>query len=57
MIGGGNDKLFRLVCDALGKPEWKEDPRFIDNASRVTNRDILVPAINEITKPSLLNIG
>ncbi|KAA8901467.1 hypothetical protein TRICI_006071 [Trichomonascus ciferrii] len=50
MIGGGNDKLFRLVCDALGKPEWKEDPRFIDNTSRVKNRDILVPAINEITK-------
>lgn len=49
MIGGGNDKLFRLVCDALGMPEWKEDPRFFDNASRVKNRDILVPAINEIT--------
>jgi succinate--hydroxymethylglutarate CoA-transferase len=50
MIGGGNDNLYRLVCDALGKPEWKEDPRFLTNALRVKHRDVLVPAINEITK-------
>lgn len=50
MIGGGNDRLFLLVCDALDKPEWKEDPRFTTNALRVENRDILVPWINEITK-------
>lgn len=50
MIGGGNDNLYRHVCDALGKPEWKNDERFITNAARVTNRDILVPAMNEVTK-------
>lgn len=50
MIGGGNDNLYRHVCDALGKPEWKEDPRFLTNALRVKHRDILVPAITELTK-------
>lgn len=50
MIGGGNDKLFRLVADALEHPEWKDDPRFSTNASRVEHREILVPAISEITK-------
>lgn len=50
MIGGGNDNLYRLVCDALGKPEWKDDPRFTTNADRVAHREILVPAIMEITK-------
>lgn len=50
MIGGGNDNLFRHVCDALGRPEWKTDDRFLTNALRVKHRDILVPAITEITK-------
>ncbi|KAF5097001.1 hypothetical protein D0Z03_001504 [Geotrichum reessii] len=50
MIGGGNDNLYRLVCDALGKPEWKEDSRFLTNALRVKHRDVLVPAMTEITK-------
>ncbi|ANB13564.1 hypothetical protein AWJ20_1860 [Sugiyamaella lignohabitans] len=50
MIGGGNDNLFRHICDALGKPEWKEDPRFLTNALRVKHREILVPAISQITQ-------
>ncbi|PRT55068.1 Succinate--hydroxymethylglutarate CoA-transferase [Wickerhamiella sorbophila] len=50
MIGGGNDNLFRHVCDALGKPEWKNDERFITNSARVQNRHILVSAMNELTR-------
>lgn len=50
MIGGGNDNLYRHVCDALGVPEWKSDPRFATNALRVKHRDTLVPAITAITK-------
>lgn len=50
MIGGGNDRLFMLVCDALAKPELKTDERFVSNAHRVENRHILVPAITEVTK-------
>lgn len=50
MIGGGNDNLFRIMCDALEKPEWKVDERFLTNALRVENRDILVPYIHAVTK-------
>lgn len=50
MIGGGNDNLFRHVCDALGQPDWKTDPRYTSNALRVANRGTLVPAITAITR-------
>ncbi|KAJ9636431.1 hypothetical protein H2199_008106 [Coniosporium tulheliwenetii] len=30
-IGGGNDKLLGSLCDRIGRPEWKEDPRFMAN--------------------------
>lgn len=50
MIGGGNDNLFRHACDALGKPEWKEDPRFLTNALRVKHRDVLIPMMTDVTK-------
>lgn len=38
LLGGGNDRLFGIICDALGKSEWKTDARFISNAMRVANR-------------------
>jgi CoA:oxalate CoA-transferase len=34
VIAAGNDALFRKLCDALGKPEWAADPRFISNDAR-----------------------
>ena len=50
LVGGGNDKLFRILCTQLGKPEWGEDDRFATNSSRVTNREILEPLIEAETK-------
>jgi succinate---hydroxymethylglutarate CoA-transferase len=50
VIGGGNDNLFRHVCDAIGVPEWKSDNRFLTNALRVKNRDALISLITEVTK-------
>ncbi|KAH7068456.1 CoA-transferase family III domain-containing protein [Paraphoma chrysanthemicola] len=40
-VGGCNDKLYGILCDKLGKPEWKSDPRFVTNALRVKHRDVL----------------
>jgi succinate---hydroxymethylglutarate CoA-transferase len=40
-VGGCNDKLYAILCDKIGKPEWKTDPRFITNALRVKHRDII----------------
>lgn len=50
MLGGGNDRLFGVLCDRLGKQEWKTDPKFVTNANRVENRDLLEELITTITK-------
>lgn len=49
LFGGGNDKLFGILCDGLGRPEWKDDAKFKINASRVANRDELEAMIEAIT--------
>jgi formyl-CoA transferase len=36
-LAAGNNPAFRRLCSELGKPELAEDPRFADNAGRVTN--------------------
>lgn len=45
----GNDKQFRDFCAFAGRPEFSADPRFVENSSRVKNRTVLVPMINDIT--------
>ncbi|KAM0694675.1 hypothetical protein Q7P36_005031 [Cladosporium allicinum] len=49
MLGGGNDRLFGILCDKLGKPEWKTDAKFVTNADRVKHRDELETLVEEIT--------
>ncbi|KAG9249886.1 CoA-transferase family III domain-containing protein [Emericellopsis atlantica] len=49
LFGGGNDRLFRIMCDGLGKPEWKEAPAYLTNAARVANRVELEQKIEAIT--------
>lgn len=50
MLGGGNDRLFGVLCQRIGKPEWAEDKRFTTNADRVKNRDLLEEMITNVTK-------
>ena len=38
MVAATNDRLFRLLCDAIGLPGLPEDPRFATNPARVENR-------------------
>ncbi len=45
MVAGGNDRLFRAICDVVGLPELVEDPRFRTNPDRVRNRDELARLI------------
>jgi len=45
MIAGGNDRLFRAICDVVGLPELADDPRFRTNPDRVRNRDELAGLI------------
>lgn len=50
LFGGGNDRLFGLICDGLGRPEWKTSPKFLVNTQRVANREELDSSIEAITK-------
>jgi CoA:oxalate CoA-transferase len=40
--------FWRKLCDALDRPDFAGDPRFADNASRVKNRSVLVPSLEQI---------
>jgi len=48
IVAAGNDNLFRKLSDALGHPEWREDPRYKTNRDRVANRGVLCGAIAKI---------
>jgi succinate--hydroxymethylglutarate CoA-transferase len=50
LLGGGNDRLFGVLCDKLGKPEWAKDERFFTNSVRVKNREVLLDLIEAETK-------
>ncbi|KJZ78376.1 hypothetical protein HIM_02414 [Hirsutella minnesotensis 3608] len=50
LFGGGNDRLFGVLCDGLGRPEWKSDPKFKTNAERVANRVELEAEIEALSQ-------
>lgn len=50
LIGGGNDRLFGILCDGLDKPQWKDDAKFKTNADRVAHRNELEAEIETITQ-------
>jgi succinate--hydroxymethylglutarate CoA-transferase len=50
MLGGGNDRLFGVLCQRLNKPEWATDAKFKTNADRVQRREELEEMISEITR-------
>ncbi|KAI5306444.1 hypothetical protein KEM56_000891 [Ascosphaera pollenicola] len=50
LVGGANDKNFRVLCDRIGHPEWKTDERFVTNAARVQHREILDGLIEDVLK-------
>ncbi|KAH7171031.1 CoA-transferase family III domain-containing protein [Dactylonectria macrodidyma] len=50
LFGGGNDRLFGVLSDGLGEPQWKDDPRYRTNADRVANRQELEGKIENITR-------
>ncbi|KAK8085501.1 hypothetical protein PG997_006772 [Apiospora hydei] len=49
LLGGGNDRLFGILCDGVGRPEWKTDPKYAVNAQRVAHRDELEAKIEALT--------
>lgn len=49
LVGGGNDRLFGLLCDILDRPDWRTDSRFTTNDARVANRAELERLIESVT--------
>jgi len=49
-IAVSGDVIWRRFCDGLRKPEWADDPDFVDADARMTNRAKLAEAITEVTK-------
>jgi crotonobetainyl-CoA:carnitine CoA-transferase CaiB-like acyl-CoA transferase len=47
IIATGNDGQYHRLCALLGLDTLASDPRFLKNADRVKNRDILVPLLSE----------
>jgi CoA:oxalate CoA-transferase len=50
IIAAGNDALFRRLAEALGHPEWADDPRFRTNTDRLRNVDALQASLEEILR-------
>ncbi|EFX01767.1 caib baif family enzyme [Grosmannia clavigera kw1407] len=49
LFGGGNDRLYGILCQGIQRPEWIADPKFVTNAQRVAHRTELEQKIEEIT--------
>ena len=54
ILAGGNDKLFRLTCEVIGRPGLADDPRFATNQDRVGNRRELIALLQDVfrTRPA-----
>ena len=50
IVAAANDRLWRLLCNAIGRPELADDPRFKTNADRVANREALIKILQEVFK-------
>ncbi|HEV8721930.1 MAG TPA: CoA transferase [Candidatus Binatia bacterium] len=48
VIGVASEGIWRRFCQAIGKTEMAEDPRFAKNANRVENRAVLIAIIGEM---------
>lgn len=49
-IGGANQANWERICDVLGHPEWRDDPRFRTNSDRMANLDTLVATMNDVIR-------
>ena len=48
VLGVANDRQWGWLCQVIGHPELKDDPRFVANSDRLTNRDTLTNLMSEV---------
>jgi crotonobetainyl-CoA:carnitine CoA-transferase CaiB-like acyl-CoA transferase len=49
-IGGANQANWERICEVLGHPEWREDPRFATNSDRMSHLNELVDLVNAVVR-------
>lgn len=48
VLAAGSERLWHTLCDTIGRPDLKDDPRFATNGARVSNRPALAEALGGI---------
>ncbi|MFG1398650.1 CaiB/BaiF CoA transferase family protein [Roseixanthobacter pseudopolyaromaticivorans] len=48
VMGATNQKLYRALCENLGRPELIDDPRFHDISARLANREALIEELEKV---------
>jgi crotonobetainyl-CoA:carnitine CoA-transferase CaiB-like acyl-CoA transferase len=47
VVAARDEKFWQNLCDAIGRPDLKDDPRSANNSSRVANRDYVVGILSD----------
>ena len=47
VVGCAKEKFFVRLAEAIGQPELAQDPRFANFEARRTNRDVLIPILDD----------
>ncbi|HAS91037.1 MAG TPA: carnitine dehydratase [Clostridiales bacterium] len=55
IVGAGNDRLWKKLCEMIGKPELTSDPRFLTNGDRTNNQKALKPILDEVFKTKTID--
>lgn len=50
IIAAGNNKLYGILCDVMGLPELKQDPRFLEVKDRVANHEAMYEIVSAWSK-------
>ncbi|OBH59025.1 CaiB/BaiF CoA-transferase family protein [Mycobacterium sp. E2479] len=48
IVGLEPERHWPALCRAVGRPEWRDDPRFADARARAVNSTMLIAALDEI---------
>ena len=46
-VAAANQRQWSILCEVIGRPDLKDDPRFATNGARVSNRPALVEALGQ----------
>jgi crotonobetainyl-CoA:carnitine CoA-transferase CaiB-like acyl-CoA transferase len=48
VVAARDEKFWRNLCDAIDRPDLKDDPRSSDNSQRVANREYVVGVLSDV---------